>query len=241
MPRAGSLCLCPRFLWFVPPSAICAPGRRLLWLGDDRDPVAVPMTNLMLAHGFWRVRFRSTSSDASPSLADRPKDARVPRPRRRRWAHGLHVACAALTSSVSADSLALVAAGIACVPALVAHRCAAGGSPASLTIPRCPRRLYAGRQVTGSWFLGTSAALFVLTGSAAIWAIPLAAIAYLAAGLPLRGSSTTKRGASRPISRSRFASSSLAGASGCSCAPCPHWRSEPLSAPGSSRSQWAPG
>jgi Zn-dependent protease with chaperone function len=40
--------------------------------------------------------------------------------------------------------------------------------------------------VTGSWFPGTSAALFVLTGSAAIWAIPLAAIAYLAAGLPLR-------------------------------------------------------
>ena len=86
----------------------------------------------------------------------------------------------------SGFTLALVAAAIACVPALVAH--VRGRRVARFADdPALPERLYAGRQVTGSWFLGTSAALFVLTGSAAIWAIPLAAIAYLAAGLPLRG------------------------------------------------------
>ena len=36
------------------------------------------------------------------------------------------------------------------------------------------------------WLAATIATLLVLTGSAAIWAIPLALIAYLAAGLPLR-------------------------------------------------------
>ena len=43
--------------------------------------------------------------------------------------------------------------------------------------PALPERLLAGRQVTTSWFVGTMAAVFMLTGSAAIWAIPLAAIA----------------------------------------------------------------
>ena len=33
-------------------SNLCAGAATFLWLGDDRDPVAVPMTNLMLAHGF---------------------------------------------------------------------------------------------------------------------------------------------------------------------------------------------
>jgi len=79
----------------------------------------------------------------------------------------------------------LVAAAIALVPALVVH--IRGRKVVRLADdPALPERLHAGRQVMTGWLAATIATLLVLTGSAAIWAIPLALIAYLAAGLPLR-------------------------------------------------------
>src|SRR6185436_5539026 len=52
--------------------------------------------------------------------------------------------------------------------------------------PALPERLAAGRHVTASWLIVAITALVFLTGPAAIWAVPLTAIAYVAAGLPLR-------------------------------------------------------
>ena len=54
--------------------------------------------------------------------------------------------------------------------------------------PRDPaaERLFAGSRAASSCLTLTIAALFTLTGKAAIWAIPLALVAYQAAALPLR-------------------------------------------------------
>lgn len=86
---------------------------------------------------------------------------------------------------LSGPTRVLVAAAIALVPALVVlirgrHVARFADDPA------LPERLHAGREVMNRWFGATIAALLALTGSAVLWAIPLAAIAYLAAGLPLR-------------------------------------------------------
>ena len=86
---------------------------------------------------------------------------------------------------LSAFTRVLLAAAIALVPALVVH--IRGRKIVRFADdPALPERLHAGRQVMTGWFAATIATLLVLTGSAAIWAMPLAAIAYLAAGLPLR-------------------------------------------------------
>ena len=87
--------------------------------------------------------------------------------------------------SLGGSARALVAAAIAVVPALVAI--VRGRQIARFADdPALPERLFAGRRVTSACFVFTIAALIMLTGRAAIWAIPLAVIAYLAAGLPFR-------------------------------------------------------
>src|SRR5262245_12281933 len=71
------------------------------------------------------------------------------------------------------------------VPALVVH--IRGRKVVRLADdPALPERLHAGRQAMTGWLAATIVALLVLTGSAAVWAIPLALVGYLAAGLPLR-------------------------------------------------------
>ena len=79
----------------------------------------------------------------------------------------------------------MIAAAIALVPAIVAHL--RGRQIARFADdPALPERLFAGRHVTASWLIVTITALIFLTGWAAIWAVPLTVIAYVAAGLPLR-------------------------------------------------------
>jgi heat shock protein HtpX len=86
---------------------------------------------------------------------------------------------------LSGSARALIAAAIAFVPAIVAYL--RGRQLARFVDdPALPERLVAGRHVTGSWLILTITALVFLTGPAAIWAVPLTAIAYVAAGLPLR-------------------------------------------------------
>jgi Zn-dependent protease with chaperone function len=86
---------------------------------------------------------------------------------------------------LSGFTRALVAGAIALVPAIAVYL--RGRQVARLADdPALPERIFAGRHVTRSWFMFAIPALVVLTGRAAIWAIPLAAIAYAAAGLPLR-------------------------------------------------------
>jgi heat shock protein HtpX len=82
-------------------------------------------------------------------------------------------------------ALALIAAAIAVVPAIVVF--VRGRQIARFADdPALPERLAAGRNVTSASFAFTATVLIIITGSAAIWAIPLSVIAYLAAGLPLR-------------------------------------------------------
>jgi heat shock protein HtpX len=86
---------------------------------------------------------------------------------------------------LSGFTRALVAAAIACLPAVVAY--VRGRRIARFADdPALPERLFAGSRVTSTTFLFTIAGLVVLTGSAAIWAIPVALVAYVAAALPLR-------------------------------------------------------
>jgi heat shock protein HtpX len=82
-------------------------------------------------------------------------------------------------------TLTLVAAAIAVVPAIVAF--VRGRQIARVADdPALPERLAAGRNATSVSFAFTTAMLIIVTGRAAIWAIPVALIAYVAAGLPLR-------------------------------------------------------
>jgi Zn-dependent protease with chaperone function len=86
---------------------------------------------------------------------------------------------------LSGSTRALVAAAIALVPAIVAY--VRGRQVARFADdPALPERLFAGSRAASTSIVLTIAALIVLTGRAAIWAIPLAAIGYIAAGLPLR-------------------------------------------------------
>ena len=86
---------------------------------------------------------------------------------------------------LSAGTRASIAAAIAVVPAVVTY--ARGRQIARFADdPALPERLAAGGHVAGSSLLFTIFALIMLTGGAAIWAIPLTVIAYVAAGLPLR-------------------------------------------------------
>jgi len=86
---------------------------------------------------------------------------------------------------LGASTRALLAAAIAVVPAILAY--VRGRQIARFADdPALPERLFASRRVTGSGFVFTICALIMLTGSAAIWAIPLAVVAYFGAGLPLR-------------------------------------------------------
>ena len=86
---------------------------------------------------------------------------------------------------LSGSTGAAIAAAVALVPALVAYL--RGRQLARFADdPALPERLFSGRHVTASWLIVTITALIFLTGWAAIWAIPLAVIAYVAAGLPLR-------------------------------------------------------
>jgi len=85
----------------------------------------------------------------------------------------------------SQSARALVAAAIAFVPAIVAY--VRGRQIARFADdPALPERLFAGRHRTSRVLAVATAMLLMITGSAAIWAIPLAVIAYCAAGLPLR-------------------------------------------------------
>jgi hypothetical protein len=87
--------------------------------------------------------------------------------------------------SLNGPTRALLAAAIAVVPAILAY--VRGRQIARFADdPALPERLFGDRQVTGSSFVIAITALFILTGGAAIWAIPLAVLAYFAAGLPLR-------------------------------------------------------
>src|SRR5262249_55971957 len=74
---------------------------------------------------------------------------------------------------------------IAAVPAIVAY--VRGRRVARFVDdPALPERLFAGRRVTSRALLFTLAILAVIAGRAAIWAIPLALLGYLAAGLRTR-------------------------------------------------------
>jgi heat shock protein HtpX len=85
----------------------------------------------------------------------------------------------------SGFTVALVAAVIAFVPAIVTY--VRGRRIARFADdPALPERLVAGGNVAATCFAFTIAALIAVTGAAAIWAIPLAVIAYIAASLPLR-------------------------------------------------------
>ncbi len=87
--------------------------------------------------------------------------------------------------SLNGPTRALLAAAIAVVPAILAY--VRGRQIARFADdPALPERLFGDRQVTGSSFVIAITALFMLTGGAAIWAIPLAVVAFFAAGLPLR-------------------------------------------------------
>ena len=80
---------------------------------------------------------------------------------------------------------ALFAAAIAVVPAIVAY--VRGRQLARFADdPALPERLFADRHKTSFALAIAIASLFMFTGPAAIWGIPLAIIAYCAAGLPLR-------------------------------------------------------
>jgi Zn-dependent protease with chaperone function len=79
----------------------------------------------------------------------------------------------------------LIAAAIALVPALVVY--VRGRQIARFADdPALPERLFGTHNVSAGLLAGVILLLLVLTGFAAIWAIPLAVIAYVAAGLPLR-------------------------------------------------------
>ena len=85
----------------------------------------------------------------------------------------------------SQSTRALVAAAIAFVPAIVVY--VRGRQIARFADdPALPERLFAGRQKTSGVLAIAIATLLMVTGPAAIWAIPLTVIAYCAAGLPLR-------------------------------------------------------
>jgi heat shock protein HtpX len=82
-------------------------------------------------------------------------------------------------------TLALAAVAIAAIPAIVTF--VRGRQIARFADdPALPERLAAGRNVTSVSFAFTVSLLIIVTGRAAIWAIPLSVIALLAAGLPLR-------------------------------------------------------
>jgi Zn-dependent protease with chaperone function len=85
----------------------------------------------------------------------------------------------------SQSTRALVAAAIAFIPAIVAY--VRGRQIARFADdPALPERLFAGRHKTSGVLAIAIATLLMIAGPAAIWAIPLTAIAYCAAGLPLR-------------------------------------------------------
>jgi heat shock protein HtpX len=78
-----------------------------------------------------------------------------------------------------------MAAAIAAVPAIVAY--GRGRQAARFADdPALPERLFAGRRVTSRALFLPIVMLAVLTGRAAVWAIPLALIGYLAGGFPAR-------------------------------------------------------
>ncbi len=80
---------------------------------------------------------------------------------------------------------ALVAASIAFVPAIIAY--VRGRKIAQFADdPALPERLAAGGHVTSGSLAFTIWLLLMVTGRAAIWAIPLTVIAFFAAALPLR-------------------------------------------------------
>jgi heat shock protein HtpX len=86
---------------------------------------------------------------------------------------------------LTGSTRSLVAAAIAFVPAIVVY--VRGRQIARFAHdPALPERLFAGGRVTSSSIVLTIAALIMVTGHAAIWAVPLAVIAYLAAAMPLR-------------------------------------------------------
>ena len=87
--------------------------------------------------------------------------------------------------SFSTSTRVLLAMAIAAVPAVLTY--VRGRRIARFADdPALPERLFAGRRKATGAFVFTIAALIMLTGSAAIWATPLALIAYVAAGFPLR-------------------------------------------------------
>ena len=90
-----------------------------------------------------------------------------------------------ITFGLSGSTLALLAVAIALVPA-AAEWVRGRQLRRFADDPALPERLLAGRSVASTWFAFTIVALIALTGRAAIWAIPLAVIAYCAAGFPLR-------------------------------------------------------
>ena len=144
------------------------------------------MTNLAPSYDFG-ARACPLRPRANAPIADRPENARIctaiAGPRR---VHGLQTTAAALNIfDLSGSTGAVIAAAIALVPAIVAHL--RGRQIARFADdPALPERLFAGRHVTASWLIVTITALIFLTGWAAIWAVPLTVIAYVAAGLPLR-------------------------------------------------------
>lgn len=80
---------------------------------------------------------------------------------------------------------ALLALAIALVPAAAAF--VRGRRLARFADdPALPERLLAGRSVGSTWLAGAFTVLLMLTGRAAIWAIPFALVALAAARLPLR-------------------------------------------------------
>lgn len=85
----------------------------------------------------------------------------------------------------SGTTRAFLAATLAVIPAIVAY--VRGRQIAHLADdPALPERLFADRSVTGGCFALCVSMLIVLTGMAAVWAVPLAIVAYFAAGYPLR-------------------------------------------------------
>ena len=86
---------------------------------------------------------------------------------------------------LGAFALALLAAAIALVPAAVAFE-RGRRLRRFADDPALPERLLAGRRVATQTLAGTIATLLVLTGAAAIWAVPFAIVALAAARLPLR-------------------------------------------------------
>jgi heat shock protein HtpX len=82
-------------------------------------------------------------------------------------------------------ALGALAVAIACVPAIVTYL--RGRRLARFADdPALPERLFSGRNAATMAFAFTIVALVAFTGGAAIWAIPLAIVAWFAAGLPLR-------------------------------------------------------